>query len=74
MSDQADRADWEIENHLQTALANHKVGTHARQCRDGNTIICCECEVDIPKARLKVIPYANLCVDCATLSENRMGD
>lgn len=68
--DEADQANLEIENHLQTALAKHKVNTNVMQCKDGDTVVCCECGVVIPEARLEAIPHANLCIDCATLLEN----
>lgn len=36
----------------------------------GSYGLCEECEVKIPKARLNAIPYASLCVRCASKLEN----
>jgi len=37
--------------------------------KDGSYGICEGCECRIPKARLNAIPYASLCVKCATAKE-----
>lgn len=38
---------------------------------DGVYGTCDECGVKIPKARLEAIPYASLCVKCASKAERR---
>ena len=35
--------------------------------------VCETCEKPIPKGRLKVIPYARLCIDCKRDEENGKG-
>ena len=37
---------------------------------DGTYGVCEECGVKIPKKRLNAIPYASMCVKCASLSEH----
>lgn len=51
--DEADQANLEIENHLQTTLAKHKVNTNVMQYKDGDTVVCCECGAVIPRRDLR---------------------
>ena len=39
--------------------------------RLGKYGICTSCGIDIPEARLQAIPYATMCVDCASAEERK---
>lgn len=49
---------------IQTALG---------KIQDGEYGICEDCDGDIPKARLKALPYARLCIDCQMAEEQNGG-
>ncbi|MCB5230297.1 MAG: TraR/DksA family transcriptional regulator [Candidatus Cloacimonas sp.] len=38
---------------------------------EGKFGICEMCHTEIEEARLKVVPYANMCIDCKTEEENK---
>lgn len=39
--------------------------------RQGRYGVCAKCGKEIPQARLKALPYANMCIDCASAEERR---
>jgi RNA polymerase-binding transcription factor DksA len=66
---------FEQENTL-NLLANEQqqleeIGDALDRVRQGKFGLCEECETEIPRARLKEIPYARYCVECARKLERR---
>lgn len=53
----------------EVTLAN--IEAALERIEDGTYGLCEECGVRIPKKRLEAIPYANMCVRCASQSEQR---
>jgi RNA polymerase-binding transcription factor DksA len=67
--------NFEQENTL-SLLANEQqrleeIGDALDRVKQGKFGRCEECEVEIPKARLKELPYARYCVACARKLEQR---
>jgi DnaK suppressor protein len=50
--------------------ALEKIDTSLERIEDGTYGTCEECGVKIPKTRLNAIPYASLCVKCASQQEH----
>ena len=48
-----------------------EIAAAMERIRDGSFGKCEECQGDIPKARLKTLPYARRCVECARKLEQR---
>ena len=46
-----------------------RIETSLERIEDGTYGDCEECGIEIPKARLTAVPYATLCVKCASQSE-----
>ena len=46
-----------------------KIEQALQRIENGNYDICTLCDTTIPIARLRVMPYTELCVDCATEAE-----
>ena len=46
-----------------------KIQTSLERIEDGTYGACEECGAKIPKTRLNAIPYANLCIKCASEQE-----
>ena len=67
----SDNADQELTLSLlgneQEAL--DRIEAAIERIQDGTYGQCEECGAKIPKARLKAIPYANFCVECASRAE-----
>ena len=42
-----------------------------KRIEDGEYFICSECGADIPPARLELLPYTTLCVNCAEKLEHQ---
>jgi DnaK suppressor protein len=51
-------------------VALEKINSSLERIDDGSYGICEECAVRIPKTRLNAIPYATLCVKCASQQEH----
>jgi DnaK suppressor protein len=74
----ADIGSDNFEQEFTLSLMENEEGTldaieSALERISGGTFGCCEeCGVKIPKARLNAIPYAALCVKCASHQENRV--
>jgi DnaK suppressor protein len=50
-------------------VALAKIQTSLERIEDGTYGACEECGAKIPKTRLNAIPYANLCIKCASQQE-----
>jgi DnaK suppressor protein len=50
-------------------VALEKIETSLERIEEGSYGRCEECDVKIPKSRLNAIPYATLCVKCASKQE-----
>lgn len=66
--DLADQAGALIEDKMLEAQARIRETRELAVPSDG---ICCECDIDIPLARLKALPSATRCIDCQGLAEIR---
>ena len=51
----------EMDTREELMLVQHAM----KRIENGTYGICAKCEEDISEARLKVIPYSNLCINCA---------
>ena len=51
-------------------VALEKIEASLERLRDGTYGLCEECGVKIPKSRLNAIPYATLCIKCASQQEH----
>lgn len=68
--DDADQAQLEIDMHLKAQLAKHKA--NAVKTKENKSTKCIECNIKIPKVRLKALPHTKVCISCAELQEQQI--
>lgn len=75
--DEADVASDAIERTLLTALGTQdanrlqQIDNALDRIKQGTYGLCLGCGKEIPRARLEAIPYAFMCIDCASAEERR---
>lgn len=55
----------------QDSLRLQQIDAALERIRNGKYGICLGCNKEIPQARLEALPYAFLCVNCASAAERR---
>lgn len=55
----------------QDSLRLQQIDAALERIRNGKYGICLGCNQEIPQARLEALPYAFLCVNCASAAERR---
>lgn len=59
MADEADKADIIINESLELAIKQNQ-----DKLKPNNLTHCCDCGIEIPKARKLAMPSAKRCVEC----------
>jgi RNA polymerase-binding protein DksA len=68
-SDDYDR-DFALGRATEEQKALYIIDEALKRVADGTYGSCSQCGKSIPKTRLKVIPYADLCIECKKTNEN----
>ena len=75
--DNADKSVDELSKHVSATIASNKsvildrISEALLKLEDGTYGICEECGAEIPLKRLKILPFATLCVACQSDEEKR---
>lgn len=54
--------------HVQDCLAMHEL---RKTVNNNSSGVCEECDIEIPKLRLKAIPHAKYCVKCQSMIDKK---
>ena len=80
IQDNADKSVDEHSKHVSATIASNKsvildrINEAILKLEDGSYGVCDECGKEIPLKRLKILPFATLCVNCQSDEEKRSGD